>query len=495
MRERHRPRERSSGSIPSPSASFRRPSLREPYPLAWVQAVDPEAGQEPPRKTRSIEAQLAGSRRMGSFLERLQAPRPQAEAGASGSGSERLPIVQAKTSAARAPHHSEPEEIQEAAREGISRPGATLPYLDASQRSLGRHDVSHMKAHTDAQAVQSTETMPAVVQRKIRVVGNPGFTVQDIKALDLPPLAKKVLKDFEEDEEDHAFESWDDVRDRLAAAMVHWGTSELLGTPVNKTVDEKAEHAKEIEAGNKVAWELLRDLKTRREAALGDESEAKNNYAWTVHRAAAATVLMAGVCDNFGSLSAVLLRMGGLDNIKVQVGHGHRWASVGAYQVDPWTDQIPADSKRAGDLQERQVLDEDPAKLEKDFNKEAETCAGLLKGLLSKLPAEKLTAYQALIEMRGQGGWGSVQMRSRVAQEQAEKNRRHTAQVALRAAEREAKQANAPSGKSEKQLEEERRKKQELLERRKKMMARPKKDQPSSSSSSTPQGTEPPSDS
>src|SRR5262245_61837822 len=103
------------------------------------EATEPEPSQEAPRKTRSNEEQLAGSRRMGSFLERLQAPRPQAP----------LPLVQTKSSAARAAREPDPEEIHAAAREGTRGPGGPLPHREAIQRSFGSHDVSHVKAHID----------------------------------------------------------------------------------------------------------------------------------------------------------------------------------------------------------------------------------------------------------------------------------------------------------------------------------------------------------
>jgi hypothetical protein len=48
-----------------------------------------------------------------------------------------------------------------AARHGVSGGGGALPFLEAIQRSFGRHDVRHIQAHTDDRARAGAEAMGA----------------------------------------------------------------------------------------------------------------------------------------------------------------------------------------------------------------------------------------------------------------------------------------------------------------------------------------------
>ena len=67
--------------------------------------------------------------------------------------------VQAQMSAASPEREAEP--IHEAAALGTSGPSGPLPYIDIIQRSFGRHDVGHIKAHADTPAAEGAKAMGA----------------------------------------------------------------------------------------------------------------------------------------------------------------------------------------------------------------------------------------------------------------------------------------------------------------------------------------------
>jgi hypothetical protein len=67
--------------------------------------------------------------------------------------------VQAKSGGAGP--ESEAERVHEAALHGTQGPGGSLPYLDQIQKSFGKYDVSHIKAHTDGQAAAGARAMGA----------------------------------------------------------------------------------------------------------------------------------------------------------------------------------------------------------------------------------------------------------------------------------------------------------------------------------------------
>lgn len=67
--------------------------------------------------------------------------------------------VQAKSQGAAA--ESEAERVHEAAVQGTQGPSGSLPYIDQIQKSFGKHDVSHIKAHTDGQAAAGARAMGA----------------------------------------------------------------------------------------------------------------------------------------------------------------------------------------------------------------------------------------------------------------------------------------------------------------------------------------------
>lgn len=53
------------------------------------------------------------------------------------------------------------EQVHEAAEQGIRGAGGALPHIDRIQQSFGKHDVSHVKAHTDGAAVAGTAAIGA----------------------------------------------------------------------------------------------------------------------------------------------------------------------------------------------------------------------------------------------------------------------------------------------------------------------------------------------
>lgn len=56
---------------------------------------------------------------------------------------------------------ADPSAVHQAAAHGTRGAGAPLPYLDRIQASFGRHDVSHIQAHTDASAGEGARAMGA----------------------------------------------------------------------------------------------------------------------------------------------------------------------------------------------------------------------------------------------------------------------------------------------------------------------------------------------
>lgn len=56
---------------------------------------------------------------------------------------------------------SQTERVYEAAAHGTSGPSGALPYIDRIQQAFGKHDVSHVKAHTDSRAAAGAQAMGA----------------------------------------------------------------------------------------------------------------------------------------------------------------------------------------------------------------------------------------------------------------------------------------------------------------------------------------------
>ncbi len=56
----------------------------------------------------------------------------------------------------------DPDEVRAAADEGTSGAGGALPHVDRIQRSFGRHEVMHVKAHLDAPAAAAADKMGAL---------------------------------------------------------------------------------------------------------------------------------------------------------------------------------------------------------------------------------------------------------------------------------------------------------------------------------------------
>jgi hypothetical protein len=53
----------------------------------------------------------------------------------------------------------DPDEVRRAASAGVAGSGGPLPYLEAIQRSFGRHDISGIRAHTGSEAAAANEAM------------------------------------------------------------------------------------------------------------------------------------------------------------------------------------------------------------------------------------------------------------------------------------------------------------------------------------------------
>jgi hypothetical protein len=73
---------------------------------------------------------------------------------------------------------SEAERVHEAAAHGTSGPSGALPYIDQIQKSFGRHDVSHIQAHTDSQAAAGAMAMGAeafTVGEQVAFAGSPSL--------------------------------------------------------------------------------------------------------------------------------------------------------------------------------------------------------------------------------------------------------------------------------------------------------------------------------
>src|SRR5262249_21438102 len=108
-----------------------------------------------------------------SMNERDHKPEQQALAAARGEATPLAPTVTAHglprsllqrkllQRRARAAKKTDAAQVQAAAESGIAGAAGPLPHLDAIQRSFGRHDVSHVHAHTDETAGQAARAMGA----------------------------------------------------------------------------------------------------------------------------------------------------------------------------------------------------------------------------------------------------------------------------------------------------------------------------------------------
>ena len=72
---------------------------------------------------------------------------------------EQLPVQMSP--ADRAAPRRDHEAVHYAAAQGVAGPSHALPYRDQIQSLFGRHDVSHVQAHTDASATSGAEAMGA----------------------------------------------------------------------------------------------------------------------------------------------------------------------------------------------------------------------------------------------------------------------------------------------------------------------------------------------
>lgn len=87
------------------------------------------------------------------------APRPQDTLpAASTEVGKRSAVSAAEAVARRAP---EPTAVQALAARGIATPASPVPFLDTIQRAFGRHDISHVQAHTDGAASDTAEELRA----------------------------------------------------------------------------------------------------------------------------------------------------------------------------------------------------------------------------------------------------------------------------------------------------------------------------------------------
>ncbi|MEK6262278.1 MAG: DUF4157 domain-containing protein [Planctomycetota bacterium] len=71
---------------------------------------------------------------------------------------------------------SQADHMREVATKGVAGPAASLPHLDAIQRSFGNHDVSGVEAHTGPQATDSNHALDAVgytIGNRVAFAGTP----------------------------------------------------------------------------------------------------------------------------------------------------------------------------------------------------------------------------------------------------------------------------------------------------------------------------------
>jgi hypothetical protein len=86
--------------------------------------------------------------------------------------------VQAKSDGSES--KKDTELIHEAAAHGTSGPAGALPYMNQLQQSFGRHDVSHIKAHTGSQATAGAQAMGAeafTIGEQVAFAGSPSLHV------------------------------------------------------------------------------------------------------------------------------------------------------------------------------------------------------------------------------------------------------------------------------------------------------------------------------
>jgi hypothetical protein len=111
---------------------------------------DHAAGGKQIHASRSVVPAVPWQGRSSAPLRHAARPAP-------GSVLPRLELATAKAPA----DTTSPDQVQAAARHGISGTPGALPFQDTIQRAFGRHDISHIKAYTDGAAEQGAKQMGA----------------------------------------------------------------------------------------------------------------------------------------------------------------------------------------------------------------------------------------------------------------------------------------------------------------------------------------------
>ncbi|MCU0434594.1 MAG: hypothetical protein MUC87_14160 [Bacteroidia bacterium] len=227
-------------------------------------------------------------------------------------------------------------------------------------------------------------------------------------------------------EKAHNFASLKALEEFLMNAEIHEQVSDMLGFPLNwdsqsvygkpqpENAFEDPAHAELIIAGQAVALRILNLLKNERAKTL---KEPEGSLRWIAFYAASGAVTETGVCDNFGSLAAMLLRIEGREEVSaVNVG-GHVIASVGGKKVDAWENLVHSDNPAPDDAPLTTAIDVTPEEAAALLREEIATCDTLMEKIYDTLTQAEKEQYAFLLAKRDTGEWGALRSRAVIARQ------------------------------------------------------------------------------
>jgi hypothetical protein len=178
------------------------------------------------------------------------------------------------------PGVSAPPEIEAAAARGVATPSAALPHAETIARSFGRHDVSHVQAHTGAAASAAARDMGAAAFATgdhVVLADSSLHTVAHEAAHVVQQRAGVHCKTGDDDRGD----TWERHADRVADAVVGGRSAEAVLDEVRPTGGATGVQRMKLDADGSYAM-VSGDYNTENRAAFAawvTRLEAANNVA------------------------------------------------------------------------------------------------------------------------------------------------------------------------------------------------------------------------
>lgn len=283
--------------------------------------------------------------------------------------------------------------------------------LEKEADMLGNQAIQYKKPNNFQQLkiMQYSSSPQMTVQRVIQTNESIGLTGEFIeRAKNVSAAVREVIEGWESRKDLITFVNLDDFVNHVMAERTHDTVSDLLGIPINPEAGNLI-HLEDT-LGKAAALKLLNKIEEKRNLTESEDT-SDGRIRFMIHRAAAGVVTGVGVCDNFASLSALIMRAIGLERVTLHTGLGHKFASVGGILVDPWY-HLTHKGFQAETLSWDDNIDQlSPTELKTAFDEEITICKDLLDASLMDLEPHEREAFVTLINKRQDSGLGKINWR------------------------------------------------------------------------------------